>query len=176
MRARRWALMAIIRFVENVFGISGGRVQFLVRASLLAIVPSLLLFGAFVALRIDTLRAPPNAFEPAFVVYSLLVAPALETAVMLALAAVLTRAAPRHTALQIVLTACIAALAHGMGGEWRRVGDTAWPILVYSASLVLWLRRSAIDAYILTTILHALYNAAFFVVGILGPLAMMGQR
>ncbi len=167
--------MAIIRFVENVFGLSGGRARFLMRASLLAIVPSLLLFGVLIAVRIDTLRAPPNAFDPAFVAYSLLVAPAIETAVMLALAAVLARLAPRHTTLQILLVACVAALAHGIGGDWRRVGDTTWPILVYSASLVLWFRRSAWDAYILTTILHALYNAAFFVVGILGPLAM-GDR
>jgi len=74
------------------------------------------------------------------------------------------------TALQILLLAFVAALAHRIGGDWRQVVNTTWPILVYATSLVLWLRRSASDAFIVTTIVHALYNMAFFAVGILGRL------
>ena len=103
-------------------------------------------------------------------VYSVLLAPVVETGAMLALAAVLARLLPTHAALQILLLAFVAALAHRIGGDWRQVVNTTWPILVYATSLVLWLRRSASDAFIVTTIVHALYNMAFFAVGILGRL------
>jgi membrane protease YdiL (CAAX protease family) len=71
-----------------------------------------------------------------------------------------------------LLVAFVAALAHRIGGDWRQVVNTTWPILVYATSLVLWLRRSASDAFIVTTIVHALYNMAFFAVGILGRLLL----
>jgi membrane protease YdiL (CAAX protease family) len=79
---------------------------------------------------------------------------------------------PEHLALQIALVALVTALAHRIGGDWRQVVHTTWPSLVYATSLVLWLRRSASDAFIVTTIVHALYNTAFFAVGILGSLTM----
>ena len=154
---------------------NNGRTRFVLRASFLAIAPSLLLFGVLVALGIDTLRAPTGTLDPAFIAYSVLLAPVIETAAMLALAAVLARLVPRLVVLQIVVVASIAALAHRIGGDWRQVGATAWPMLVYAMTLVLWLRRSASDAFIVTTIVHALYNVAFFAVGILGPMTM-GNR
>jgi len=162
--------MALFRSVESLLATNNGRARFVRRASLLAIAPSLLVFGVLVTLGMETLRAPPGALDPAFVAYSVLLAPAIETAVMLALAAVLARVAPKHVALQIVLVALIATLVHRIGGDWRQVVRTSWPILVYATGLVLWLRRSASDAFIVTTIVHALYNAAFFAVGILGTL------
>ena len=154
---------------------NNGRTRFVLRASFLAIAPSLLVFGVLVALGIDTLRAPTGTLDPAFIAYSVLLAPVIETAAMLALAAVLARLVPRLVVLQIVVVASIAALAHRIGGDWRQVAATAWPMLVYAMTLVLWLRRSASDAFIVTTIVHALYNMAFFAVGILGPLTM-GNR
>ena len=164
--------MRFLRSLESTLAANNGRARFTLRASLLAIVPSLLMFGVLVALGIDTLRAPTGTLNPAFIAYSVLLAPLIETAVMLALAAVLARLVPRHVALQIALVAFVTALAHRIGGDWRQVVDTTWPILVYATSLVLWLRRSASDAFIVTTIVHALYNIAFFAVGILGALAM----
>ena len=164
--------MTLFRSLESTLAANNGRARSALRASILAIVPSLLVFGVLVALGIDTLRAPAGTLDPAFIAYSVLLAPAIETAIMLALAALLARMVPEHVALQIALVAFVTALAHRIEGDWRQVVDTAWPILVYATSLVLWLRRSARDAFIVTTIVHALYNAAFFAVGILGPLAI----
>jgi hypothetical protein len=164
--------MTLFRSLESTLAANNGRARSALRASILAIVPSLLVFGVLVALGIDTLRAPTGTLDPAFIAYSVLLAPAIETAIMLALAALLARLVPEHVALQIALVAFVTALAHRIEGDWRQVVDTAWPILVYATSLVLWLRRSARDAFIVTTIVHALYNAAFFAVGILGPLAI----
>jgi len=164
--------MTLLRLIESAVAANNGRAWFVLCAALLAIAPSLLVFGVLVALGIETLRAPPGALDPAFVAYSVLLAPAFETAVMLALAAVLARLLPKHTALQILLVAIVAALAHRIGGDWRQVVHTTWPMLVYATSIVLWLRRSANDAFIVTAIVHALYNLAFFAVAILGPLAM----
>ena len=164
--------MTLVRSLESTLAANNGRARSAVRASLLAIVPSLLAFGVLVALDVDALRAPIGSLDPAFIAYSVLLAPAIETAIMLALAAFLTRLVPEHLALQIALVALVAALAHRLGGDWRQVVHTTWPSLVYATSLVLWLRRSASDAFIVTTIVHALYNTAFFAVGILGSLTI----
>ena len=163
--------MTLLRSLESTLAANSGRTRFTLRASLLAIVPSLLMFGVLVALGIETLRAPTGTLRPASIAYSVLLAPVIETAVMLAFAAALARLAPTHVALRIALVAFVTALAHRIGGDWRQVVNTAWPALVYATSLVVWLRRSASDAFIVTTIVHALYNIAFFAVGILGALA-----
>jgi hypothetical protein len=163
--------MPFLSAVGRLLGANNGRAAFVLRASLLAIAPSLAAFGGLVALGIDTMRAPPGALDPAVVAYGVLLAPAIETAVMLAVAAALARLAPGHDGLQIVALAVAGALAHRLGGGWRQVMHALWPMLVYATSLVLWLRRSASDAFIVTTIVHALYNAAFFAVGIAGDLA-----
>ena len=164
--------MRRLRLLEDTLAANNGRARFVLYASLFAIVPSLLMFGVLVALGIDTLRPPTDTLDPAFIAYSVLLAPVIETAVMLALAAVLIRLLPKHVALQIVLVASFAALSHRIGGDWRQVTYTTWPMLVYATSLVLWLRRSARDGFIVTTIVHALYNMVFFAVGVLGQLAM----
>jgi hypothetical protein len=164
--------MALLRAVDSLLPANDGRAGYVLRASLAAVAPSLVVFGGLVALGIETLRAPPGALDPAFAAYSVLLAPAIETAVMLALAVVLARLAPRHRGLQIVVLALAGAVAHRVGGDWRQVMHAAWPMLVYATSLVLWLRRSATDAFVVTTIVHALYNAVFFAVGILGVLAV----
>ncbi len=83
--------------------------------------------------------------------YALLVAPALETAVMLAVASVMGLVAPRHVVLRIVVVALLGAWAHRIGGDWRQVVRTLWPMLIYAGVLVLWLRRSTLDAFVVTT-------------------------
>jgi hypothetical protein len=170
--ARKSGWVRRFRLLEDTLAVDNGPARSVLHASLLAIVPSLLMFGVLVASGIDALRTPTDTLDPAFIAYSVLLAPMIETAVMLALAAALARLVPKHGTLQIVLVALFAAVTHWIGGDWRQVAYTAWPILVYATSLVLWLRRSARDAFIVTTIVHALYNLAFFAVGILGPLVM----
>jgi hypothetical protein len=164
--------MRLLRSLKSILATNNGRAGFVLRASLLAIAPSLLVFGVLVALGIDTLRAPIGALDPAFVAYSTLAAPVIETAIMLALAVLLKRFFPKHVVAQIALVTFVTALAHRIGGDWRHVVFTTWPILVYAASLAFWLRRSARDAFVVTTVVHTLYNIAFFAVGILGLLAM----
>lgn len=144
----------------------------MLQASVLAIVPALAGFGALIALDAETLRAPPDALQPLFLAYSVLAAPAIETAAMLAVAALLAHFLPGRAQWHILAVALIASLAHGLGGNWRQALNAAWPMLVYAAVLILWLRRSAIDAMIVTTVVHALYNAAFVAVGVLGSISM----
>ena len=88
--------MTLFRSLASTMATNSGRARFVLRASFLAIAPSLLIFGVLVALGIDTLRAPTGTLDPAFMVYSVLLAPVVETGAMLALAAVLARLLPRQ--------------------------------------------------------------------------------
>ena len=121
-----------------------------------------------VAIGADSLRPPAGALDPTFAAYSILAAPLLETALMLPLAFLLTWILPRQTRLQIAALAITCALAHKLGGGWRQVLASLWPFLIYSVTLITWLERSAKDAFVLTAVVHALYNATFFAVGALG--------
>ena len=85
-------------------------------------------------------------------------------------ASLLTLLIPRHRRVQIVVLAMICALAHKFGGGWRRVFASLWPFLIYSVTLTTWLKRSPRDAFLLTALVHALYNATFFSVGALGAI------
>jgi hypothetical protein len=146
------------------------RATYALRAWLVAVVPSLLYFAALVAIGADSLRPPAGALDATFALYSILGAPLLETALMLPLAFLLARMLPRQTRLQIAVLAVAGALAHGVGGSWRQVLASFWPFLIYSVTLTTWLKRSATDAFVLTALVHALYNATFFVVGAVGHL------
>jgi hypothetical protein len=87
---------------------------------------------------------------------------------MFPLASLLTRIIPRQPRVQIVLLAMVCALAHLFGGGWRQVIASFWPFLIYSATLMAWLKRSGRDAFVLTAFVHALYNATFISVGVIG--------
>ncbi len=89
---------------------------------------------------------------------------------MLPLAFLLTLIFPRQMRLRIAVLAVTCALAHKLGGGWRQVLASLWPFLIYSVTLTSWLKRSARDAFALTALVHALYNATFFAVGALGSL------
>lgn len=140
------------------------------RAWLIAVIPSLLYFFALVYLGIDSLRPPARAFDATFVAYSILVAPLLETGLMIPLASLLKLMMPRQGRIRIVLLAAVCALAHKIGGGWEQVIASLWPFLIYSATLTTWLNRSSRAAFVLTALVHALYNATFFAVGALGVL------
>jgi len=138
------------------------------RAWLAAVVPSLLYFFTLVAIGVDSLYPPAGALDATFVAYSILAAPLLETALMIPLAFLLTLIIPRQPRIQIVLLAMICALAHLFGGGWRQVISSFWPFLVYSVTLMSWLKRSGRDAFVLTASVHALFNATFIGVGVIG--------
>jgi len=149
-------------------GTNTSRTGYVLRAWLVAVVPSLLYFFALVAIGADSLRPPAGALGATFAAYSILAAPLLETALMFPLASLLTLMIPRQTRVQIVLLAAICALAHKFGGGWQQVIASFWPFLIYSGTLTTWLKRSGRDAFVLTAFVHALYNATFFGVGALG--------
>ena len=163
------------RVRENPFESSSGtdasRTGYVLRAWLVAAVPSLLYFLALVLVGADSLRPPAGTLDAAFAAYSILAAPLLETALMFPLGSLLELVIPRQTRIRIVLLAVICALAHKFGGGWQQVVASFWPFLVYSATLTTWLKRSGRDAFVLTACVHALYNATFFGVGVLGSLA-----
>ena len=143
------------------------RAAYTLRAWLIAAVPSLLYFFALVHLGVDSLRPPARALDVAYAGYSILVAPLLETALMFPLAFLLAPMIPRQ-GIRIVLLAAICALAHRIGGGWEQVFASFWPFLIYSVTLTEWLKRSKGAAFVLTALVHALYNATFFGVGVLG--------
>ena len=149
-------------------GANVNRTGYVLRAWLVAVVPSLLYFIALVSIGADSLRPPGGTLDATYAGYSILAAPLLETALMLPLASLLTFIVPRQPRVQIVLLAMICALAHLFGGGWRQVIASFWPFLIYSATLTTWLKRSGRDAFVLTAFVHALYNATFCGVGAIG--------
>lgn len=152
----------------EVSGTNVSRTGYVLRAWLVAVVPSLLYFFTLVSIGADSLRPPAGALDATFAGYSILAAPLLESALMFPLASLLALIIPRQPRVQIVLLAMICALAHLFGGGWRQVIASFWPFLIYSATLTTWLKRSGRVAFVLTAFVHALYNATFFGVGAIG--------
>jgi hypothetical protein len=143
---------------------------YVLRAWVVAAVPSLLYYFGLVYIGADSLRPPAWTLDATIAGYSILAAPLLETALMFPLASLLELVIPRQTRVQVVLLAAICALAHKFGGGWQQVIASFWPFLVYSTTLTTWLKRSGRDAFVLTAVVHALYNATLFGVGALGNL------
>ena len=149
---------------------TASRAVWVLRAWLIAVFPSLLYFLALAGIGANAFQPPGRAFDVAFAGYSILAAPLLETALMLALARLLELLIPQRHRVRIVLLATICALAHRIGGGWHQVLASAWPFLVYSVVLNAWLPRSNRVAFVLTALVHSLYNATLFLVGALSLL------
>lgn len=138
-----------------------GWVHYVVRAWLIAVVPSLFLFGIRVAAGQASLRLPDGPFNLPFAAYSIVGAPLLETALMVPLAWWLSRTVS-GMGWRCFALAAIAACAHRIGGGWWNAAIAFWPFVIYSAALFAWRRRSLEAAYAVTTLVHSLYNATFF--------------
>ena len=136
--------------------------RYVLWAWLLAFLPSAAFFALRVALGNARLDGGPGPGMAAFAAYSILLAPLLETAVLLVLAVLLRRVPLPGDAWRVLLLAAVAALAHGaQGGIWAGLG-VLWPFVVYAAALFHWLRRSWGEALLVGAAVHALYNGAFF--------------
>ncbi len=147
-----------------------GHVRYTLAAWIIAVVPSLALFAARVAFGGASLQMPEGAGIAGFAAYSIVVAPLIETMVMVPLALAL-RALPGDSDWpRVFALAALAALAHGFGGTAWQVAAAFWPFVVYSAALFAWRRKSLNDAYLVTTLIHMLYNATFFAIGLAGLL------
>lgn len=156
--------------LEISYDTKASRAGYVLRAWLIAVIPSLLYFFALVYIGADSLRPPARALAAGYASYSILGAPLLETALMFPFASLIKLLIPRHGWVQIVLLAAICALAHKIGGGWQQVFASFWPFLIYSVTMTTWLTRSNKAAFVLTAVVHALYNATFFAVGALGVL------
>lgn len=157
-----------MNLLENAYGMNPSLARYALRAWLIAVIPSLLYFFALVYIGADSMNPPARALDAAYAGYSILIAPLLETALMFPLAVLLTLMIPRQRWLQIILLATVCALAHKIGGGWEQVSASFWPFVIYSVTLTTWLKRSPRNAFVLTSLVHALYNATFFGVGALG--------
>ena len=150
--------------------VDAGHARYVWRAWLIAVVPALALFGVRLAAGGATLRGTQAPDVAAFAAYGIVVAPLVETAVMVPFALAL-RALPGASDWPRVLAlAALAALAHGFGGSAWQVAAAFWPFFVSSAALFAWRSRSLGDAYLVTALVHMLYNATFFAVGLAGSL------
>ncbi len=148
-----------------------GCVRYAVRAWLIAVVPALALFLARIASGAATFAPPPGTLDLRLAGYSIVVAPVIETALMLALAWLIARAIPGRRGVRTVTLATLFALAHGIGGGWVQAVIVFWPSLVYSAILLAWWPRSYHAAFALTAVVHALYNATFFFIAGIASIA-----
>ena len=83
----------------------------------------------------DRRTALPRA---GFVAYSIVVAPLVETTVMVPLALALRALPGQSDWPRVFALAALAALAHGFGGSAWQVVAAFWPFVVYSAALFAW--------------------------------------
>ena len=144
---------------------NAGHVHYIFAAWTIAVVPSLALFAARVAFGGASLQTPHGEEFAGFAAYSIVVAPLIETMVMVPLALALRALPGQSDWPRVFALATLAALAHGFGGTAWQVAAAFWPFVVYSAALFAWRRRSLNDAYLVTVLIHMLYNATFVAVG-----------
>ncbi|MCC7215534.1 MAG: hypothetical protein IT517_02090 [Burkholderiales bacterium] len=141
---------------------AAGRLRYVAMAWWLALAPSLALFALRVAFDGASLTPPPLPDPAGFALYSIVVAPLVETAVMIPLALALLHLPFGSDWPRAVLLAALAALAHGFGGSAWQVALAFWPFVVYAAALYAWRTRSLGDAYFVAAAVHMLYNASIF--------------
>ena len=153
---------------------AAGRLRYVAMAWWLALAPSLALFALRVAFDGASLTPPPLPDPAGFALYSIVVAPLVETAVMIPLALALLHLPFGSDWPRAVLLAALAALAHGFGGSAWQVALAFWPFVVYAAALYAWRTRSLADAYLVTVAIHMLFNGAIFAAGVLAHVVAGG--
>ncbi|MCC7326025.1 MAG: hypothetical protein IT521_04390 [Burkholderiales bacterium] len=156
--------MQPLRALDDVYA---GPARYVLRAWLVAVLPSLVFFGVRVGLGSASLHPPAVADVATFAAYSILVAPVIETALMFPVALLLRRLPGQSDWPRVLALAALAALVHGFGGSAWQVVGVFWPFVVYSAAFFAWSRHSYRHALLITGAIHALYNATFFLVGVL---------
>lgn len=160
--------------LRSVSGAAAGRARYVAFAWLVALVPSLAVFALRVALGGASPTLPPVADLAGFAFYSIVVAPLVETALLIPFALALLRLPVASDWPRIVALAALAALAHGFGGSAWQVALAFWPFVVYAAALYAWRTRSLADAYLVTVAIHMLFNGAIFAAGVLAHVVAGG--
>ena len=156
-----------MRPLRALADIGPGHVRYVVHAWLVALVPSLAVYAGRIATgdaRVVRVLAPDVA---GFAAYSIVVAPLIETALLLPFALALTRLPVASDWPRVIALAALAALAHGFGGSAWQVALAFWPFVVYAAALYAWRARSLSEAYLVAAAIHMLFNGAIFAAGVL---------
>lgn len=166
-RSRGRGGVRAMKSLQVVSDTAAGRVRYVVFAWLVALVPSLAVFALRVALGGVSPTLPPAADLAGFAFYSIVVAPLVETALMIPFALALTRLPVASDWPRVIALAALAALAHGFGGSAWQVALAFWPFVVYAAALYAWRARSLGDAYLVAAAIHMLFNGAMFAAGVL---------
>lgn len=128
---------------------------YLIKAWLLALLPSLALSAIITALA-PTAETPPISVEqPSMLLMVVIGAPFLETLILAAMLLFLNRiGGPRIAAIG---SALLWALAHSYAAPtWGLI--VWWPFLIMSVALLTWRERGLVPAILIVTAIHALQN------------------
>jgi hypothetical protein len=150
---------------------SGSRFRYVVRAWLIGTLPSLLIFPLIIDIveHFRPVELPELDDTPLNTVIAVLVAPILETALMLVVWLALRRVIDGAPPLRIAILALVFALSHYWAGGWWHVAGVAWLALVLSTTLTVWSDRRVRDGFVITTAVHAMANVTvLFVFNALG--------
>jgi len=150
---------------------SGSRFRYVVRAWLIGTLPSLLIFPLIIDIveHFRPVELPELDDTPLNTVIAVLVAPILETALMLVVWLALRRVIDGAPPLRIAVLALVFALSHYWAGGWWHVAGVAWLALVLSTTLTVWSDRRVRDGFVITTAVHAMANVTvLFVFNALG--------
>jgi hypothetical protein len=150
---------------------SGSRFRYVVRAWLIGTLPSLLIFPLIIDIveHFRPVELPELDDTPLNTVIAVLVAPILETALMLVVWLAVQRVIGGAAPLRIAILALVFALSHYWAGGWWHVAGVAWLALVLSTTLTVWSDRRVRDGFVITAAVHAMANVTvLFVFNALG--------
>lgn len=150
---------------------SGSRFRYVVRAWLIGTLPSLLIFPLIIDIveHFRPVELPELDDTPLNTIIAVLVAPILETALMLVVWLAVRRVIGGAAPLRIAILALVFALSHYWAGGWWHVAGVAWLALVLSTTLTVWSDRRVRDGFAITAAVHAMANlTVLFVFNALG--------
>ena len=145
---------------------SGSRTRYAVLAWLVGTLPSLFILPIIVAIveRFRPVELPEFDDTRLNMIFAVLVAPILETLLMLAVWYGLRRLIGGAQPLRIALLAGVFALSHYWAGGWWHVVGVAWLALVLSTALSVWSDRRVRDGFVIAAAVHAMANITVLVV------------
>jgi riboflavin transporter FmnP len=145
---------------------SGSRTRYVVRAWLVGTLPSLFILPIMVAIveRFRPVELPEFDDTRLNMIFAVLVAPILETLLMLAVWYGLRRLIGGAQPLRIALLAAVFALSHYWAGGWWHVVGVAWLALVLSTALTVWSDKRVRDGFVIAAAVHAMANITVLVV------------
>jgi hypothetical protein len=149
----------------------GSRWRYIVTAWLIGTLPSLFIFPIIIAIveHFRPVELPELDDTRLNMIFAVLVAPILETLLMLAVWFLLRRLIDGAQPLRIAILAAAFALGHYGAGGWWHVFGVAWLALVLSTALTVWADKRVRDGFVIAAAVHAMANVTvLFVFNALG--------